>query len=271
MKKLNRIILFPIAICFTTGAIAQKKTVTVKSKPVIKSETRISIDNNDSANGESEIDYRDEGGHKYHMYLKNDVVTDLTVDGKKIDEKDYPKYEGTIKKIKEQIRKDREQAEVDRKQAIKDQEEAEADRVEADKDREQAEADRREANEQREHAREDMRQAEDDRRQAQQDRKQAELDREEALKDRQQAEVDRKLAEEDRKVFKSIVADLISEKIISSEDKLFNLKLTDTELTVNGVKKSNTLHQKFKTKYLNGKHKQVMYYSNNRESGMSYQ
>ena len=264
MKRINTYILFIVAITLTSNAIAQKKTVTVKSKPILKSETKISIDNGDSSNGESDINYRDSGGHSYHFNLKNDVVTNLSVDGKVIPEKDYPKYDATIKKIKEEIKKDREEAELDRQQAVKDQEEAEKDRVEAEKDQQEAIEEQKQAEIEREHAQEDMKQAELDRKQAELDRKQAEVDR-------KQAEVDRKLAEEDRRIFKGLVADLIDAKVISSEEKLFSLKVTNTNLIVNGVKKSASLQQKLKTKYLVGKHTEVNYYSNNRGSGMTYQ
>lgn len=236
-----------------------------------------------SDDNETQINYS-EDGHKYKIKLDGSKIMEILVDGKKIPESDFAKYELTVKKILEQMEADRAQAELDRKQAEKDREQAGKDRVQAQKDREQAEGDRKRAEKDREQANKDRAQSERDRERADEDRKQADKDREEAKLnraqaekdraqaelDRKQAEVDRKLAEEDRKLFRELISDLIDEKTIADEDALKSLVLDDTEFTVNGTKLSESMHAKYKAKYLKGRHTKITYKSSGNVRGLSF-
>ncbi len=65
--------------------------------------------------------------------------------------------------------------------------------------------------------------------------------------------MDRKQAEEDRKLFDQMVNELISEKIVESRNALSSLSLDSKEFSINGVKQSDAMHQKFATKYLKDK------------------
>jgi len=217
--------------------------------------TRISSSNND----DSYINMT-EDGHSYKIRLNGARVLEMEIDGKKIPESDFNKYDALIKKILKQMEEDRKQAELDRKQAEKDRVQADKDRAQAELDRKQAEKDRVQAGEDRKQAERDRAQAdkdrisaEGDRKQAEKDRAQAELDRKQAEKDRVQAELDRKQAEEDRKLFDQMVAELISEKMIESRNTLTSLSLDNKEFSINGVKQSDAIQQKFAAKYLKDK------------------
>jgi hypothetical protein len=218
-------------------------------------ETRISSSGDD----ESFINMT-EDGHSYKIRLKRNTVIEMEVDGKKIPESDFNKYDALVKRILKQMEEDRKQAELDRKQAEKDREQAGKDRAQAELDRKQAEKDRETASEDRKQAEKDRAQAdkdrlrsEEDRKQAEKDRVQAELDRKQAEKDRAQAEIDRKQAEEDRKLYEQMITELISEKLLESRGVLSSLTLDNKEFTINGVKQPDAVQQKYAAKYLKGK------------------
>jgi chromosome segregation ATPase len=234
----------------------------IAQKPEKNSGTRISSSNND----DSFINMT-EDGHSYKIRLNGTTVREMEIDGKKIPESEFNKYDALIKKILKQMEEDRKQAESDRKQAEKDREQADKDRAQAELDRKQAEKDRVQADEDRKQAELDRVQAdkdrlsaEEDRKQAEKDRAQAELDRKQAEKDRAQAEIDRKLAEEDRKLaeedrklYEQIVTEVISEKLVESRSALTSISLDSKEFTINGVKQPDAMHQKFAAKYLKDK------------------
>jgi len=198
--------------------------------------------------GESVISHT-ENGHKYKIRLEKSKIVELIVDGKEVPPAEYSKYDPMVKKILEQVEKDRiqaekdrAQAEKDRAQAGKDRERAEVDRLQADKDRVQAEKhrvqaeqDREEATKHREEAEKaraqsqidreraakDRIQAEEDRARAEKDRARAELDRQQADKDRASAEIDRQQAEKDRARAE------IDRKKAEQDRKLFEAMLDD--------------------------------------------
>jgi hypothetical protein len=231
----------------------------------------------DSASGIERITMY-KNGEVYKIKYVNDKLTEVIIDGKNILEADFPKYEPMLTKLREQIKRDqeqaardraqaaldREQAEKDRAQAMKDRERAQADRKQADKDRERADLDRVQAVKDREQSVRDRAQAEEHRKQADKDRTQAELDRQRAVKDREraavdrqqavkdraQAEIDRKRAEEDRKELAALIDDLVKENLVKSKDDVYVVELSDAALIVNDKKQSAELHQQFKAKYL---------------------
>lgn len=240
-----------------------------------KTDSHISYSNEDSY-----INMK-EDGHTYKIRFKGNAVKEMEVDGKIIPASDFNKYDAFIKRVLQQMEEDRRQAELDRKQAEKDRQQADKDRaqaaldrqqadkdrIQADADRKQAERDRAQADKDRLSAEGDMKQAEKDRTQAELDRKQAEKDRaqadkdrisaegdlKQAEKDRAQAELDRKQAEEDRRLYDQMITELISDKLLESRGALTSIILDDNEFSINGVKQSGAVQQKYAAKYLKGK------------------
>lgn len=144
-------------------------------------------------------------GPLYIMKLEDEKLVELYVGGRKVPADSFYVYNDLIEKIKLQIKKDREQARLDRIQAEKDRAQAEIDReqagrdrIQADKDREQAERDRGRAEKDREQAERDRVQAQKDAAQAREDARQGEREQEQSVKDRAQAEKDRQQAVLDR-------------------------------------------------------------------------
>lgn len=205
----------------------------------------------------------DKDDKTYQLEFTDGKMTFLSVDGISIPEEKWGDYRKIIDEIREQMKKDKEQARLDRIQAGKDRDQARLDRLQADKDRQQALRDRAQAERDKQQADRDRLQgekdrlradrdrlqADKDRQQAILDRAQAEKDREQAAKDRLQAAKDRAQAEADRKLLDNLTADLVSDKLINSAEDLRMLTLSPTEMTVNGLKQPDAVHKKYQEKY----------------------
>jgi hypothetical protein len=163
--------------------------------------------------------------------------------------------------------KDRLQAEQDREQSIRDRQQAEKDRLQANLDREQAMRDDVQAKRDREQAIKDRAQADRDRLQAEKDRAQAELDRQQAAKDRIQAEKDRKEAQA---LLKSIIEEMISDKLVKDKESLNGFRLTEDAFVVNGVKQSQELHTKYLQKFIKRAGYGIYYGSDSTGGGRGY-
>jgi DNA mismatch repair ATPase MutL len=181
--------------------------------------------------------YKD--GPLYTLRMEGDKILDFNVDGRQVPLDSLSRYKAVIETIKEEVRKARVQAKLDREQAVRDRAQAEKDRAQAGRDRDQAERDREQAEKDREQSIRDREQADKDREQAvndqmqaereqqqsqmeklqaDRDREQAQLDRQQAgrdriqaERDRQQAMIDRKRAEEDRIILKSLIQDAVKD------------------------------------------------------------
>jgi len=241
MKKkiFNRALLCFAATLLLTSGNAQKKEQAAKKNPsnaevTIKTEGNIVTDGNI-------VNYK-EGDHNYSFIIKGDKITDLYVDNKKIPDSDYPKYKSAINTILLQIKKDKEQAQLDMMQANQYQKQAKLDMEEAQLSKQKAEQDMQ---------------------QAKIEKQKAEQNQQIAMKDMEKAKLDKLTAEEDQKLLNSLLGEIVNEKIVSNEDAISSIILNSSEFIVNGIKQSNSLHQKFKTKYLKDSNSQLNFQNTN--------
>lgn len=265
-------ILLATFLVLTVSLNAQQTTTSTDSYSQSDGKTgkeRISIDRNDKT---------------YQIEFADGKMTSLSIDGVSIPQEKWGDYDKIISEIREQIKKDKEQARLDRIQANKDRDQARLDRLQADKDREQAmkdrdrvrldrlqaDRDREQAMRDKQQADRDRIQADKDREQAVRDRAQAEKDREQAGRDRIQAEKDRAQAAADRKLLADLTDDLVGDKLISNTSDLRLLTLTPTEMTVNGVKQHDAVYKKYQEKYNRFSRNSLTYVSdgNNRQINM---
>lgn len=158
----------------------------------------------DQKNGKERV-VTDKGDKTYQLEFTDGKMTFFSIDGVSIPEEKWGDYKTLINEIQEQMKKDKEQARLDRIQAEKDREQAKLDRIQADKDKERGKLDRIQAEKDREQGRLDRieadknrEQADRDRLQVEKDRTQAESDRQRSMEDKQQADRDRVQADKDR-------------------------------------------------------------------------
>jgi len=218
----------------------------------------------------------------YNMTISQNKLTSLFINGRPVPADSFYLYDGLVKRVEEQVRRDsaqaerdKEQAERDAQQALRDKQQAERDGLQAMKDREQALLDKKHAEEdaqqaardkvraerdavkEKVQAERDMQQAMRDKKQAMRDAEQAGRDREQAVRDKQQAlrdkeqaERDRKQAEEDKMLLQGLLGDAVKEGLAPDEKSIKSLILDDSVFFVNGKKQSDELHKKFKEKYI---------------------
>lgn len=128
----------------------------------------------------------------YNIVLSGGKVTSMYVNGRQVPADRYHIYDDVIRRMKEQMERDRAQAVRDRAQAVRDKEQAVRDKVQAEKDRQQAMRDKMQAEKDMQQAMRDKQQAERDAEGAGRDKVQAEKERQQVMLDKQQAERDAK-------------------------------------------------------------------------------
>jgi hypothetical protein len=228
-------ILLPVLIGFGVIAHAQHS----HSKPTYSSMT-------DSA--QTVITYQDDKLYRFRM--EDDKIIELSIDKRKIPGDSFYLYEPIAKKILVQIKIDRIQAEKDKIQAEKDKIEAEKDQMEASRDDQQAKRDAEAASKDAQQAKLDAEQATKDAHQAKLDAEQAAGDMAQAKRDMEQAKLDMAMAEKDRAALKSLIGELVKEKLIPDEKSLTQLMLNEYVFVINGQRQPEELLNKFKAKYV---------------------
>jgi hypothetical protein len=278
--------LFALAsISFAPTLQAQKKelhsTTTVHSSSSWGDHQYMNIDV-DSSTTPPQIIATYKSDALYNMTISQGRLTSLYINGKLIPTDSFYLYDGLVKRIIDQMRRDSAQAVRDREQAVRDKAQAEKDQEQAIRDKQQAERDAEQAGRDKIQAEKDAKQAVRDKEMAEKealdakmgaardakqalldkdqairDKQQAERDQEQAVRDKQQAERDKeqavrdkKQAEEDRALLKSLLTDVVKEGLAPDEKSIVSLTLDGTVFFVNGKKQSDELQKKFAEKYV---------------------
>ncbi|RYG05819.1 MAG: hypothetical protein EOO02_02595 [Chitinophagaceae bacterium] len=227
---------------------------------------------------------------KYEIRLKGKTIVELKVNGQLIRKEDYPNYETKIQKILTRVEKDRRLAEEDRKRAEQElriaetvRERAHEELLIAEKQRKQSEKDRERTMTQMEKVNaglevstDELTNSEEDRKRIRQESKlisvrtkEAELARQEAGRARANAELARRQSEEDRRLLNELFDSLIDAEIVNERGEVKSFELDETNLFVNGIKQSKTLHAEMLKKAINKGHKSIRYKNDNNETRFS--
>jgi len=254
--------LWLMAVIFC-GMTAKAQT-SVSGKTAYNGREYISYDGIRSENGKQVERIQSNMDEKvYKMALVNGKMTELYVDGVKIPAGDWDKYSDAIAAIKEQIRKNKEQATRNEEQARlnqiqdkKNEEQAKLNQIRDKKNEEQAvlnneQAQRNEIQEKKneEQAVHNEEQAQLNQLQEKKNEEQAARNREQARLNEIQAKKNEVQAKENERLMKQMIADLINDKIIPDANSLHDLSLNSDGMTVNGVKQPDDVFKKYREKY----------------------
>jgi len=199
-------------------------------------------------------------GKIYKMEWVNEKMTSLYVDGEKVPEADWSKYSEVTRRIrqeiKEQAKRNEEQAKRNMEQAKRNEEQNVRNAEQAKRNEEQARLNELQVKKSQDQA---VRNEEQEKRNAEQavrNQEQAKMNAEQGLRNKEQAERNalqaQKNAEQAKanaQMIKDITDDLVSDKIISDTNGLDEMKLNEFGMSINGVKQSDEVFRKYKEKY----------------------
>ena len=259
------------------AAMSAKAQTSVSGKTAYNAREYISYDGIRSENGKQVERIQSNMDEKvYKMALVNGKMTELYVDGVKIPAGDWDKYSDAIAAIKEQIRKNKEQATRNEEQARlnqiqdkKNEEQAKLNQIRDKKNEEQAvlnneQAQRNEIQEKKneEQAVHNEEQAQLNQLQEKKNEEQAARNREQARLNEIQAKKNQEQAEENARFMKQLIGDLVSDKIIPDEKSLLDFTIDSDGMSVNGVKQPDAVFKKYIGKYPRFEHDSMSFHDN---------
>jgi hypothetical protein len=213
------------------------------------------------------------GDHFYKIVNIYKKPSEVYVDSRLITGDELRKYNDVIERIKSSVKDDDEDREM--RQMERDRRQAERDERQAQHDQEQSRHDREQQQRDREQSRHDLEQQRQDRIQQQRDRIQQQRDHEQQQRERVQAryeteeagrvaggqdcrscdedyqlneQAQREQSAEDRAMLKKGIQVLVEEHVIGNSENLKSLVLTDSDVSVNGVRQPQNIYQQMRSR-----------------------
>ena len=246
------------------ATMSAKAQINASAKTAYNDESHNSYDHVNYENGKRIERMKMEWNDKtYKAEFANNKLTSLYVGGEKIAEADWIKYSDAIATIREQIKRNQEQAKRNEMQAKKNQEQAARNEQQNKRNAEQAVRNEQQAKRNDEQAQlnqlQEKKNAEQATRNEMQNQKndeqavrneaQAKLNQEQAARNEVQAKRNAEQAAENERFMKQITEDLVNDKIIPDASSLRELIYNEDGMTVNGVKQPEAIFKKYKAKY----------------------